>query len=314
MIIVGSENCGFCGKYLVDYLLKIAFGKDIEIEWTNPLDSKNRRPDLIVRCFIQSEPLYDRDNPIYKDIPYITWTGESYPILNPNSNLICNLNSFSEFNNDDNNNDSVTNFCFPFALSVTAKYLTNNNDNLRRFLNSEKQYNVIACFSNPVHNRVRFFTMLRERLGDSVQGIGRACNTCYNANHPGDFETDSLFERYSHSKFVLCMENTVKKGYLTEKLMNAYVSNAIPIYWGDPDTVKKYFNPDSLICINDFSTFELCIDYICEVALNEEKWKHMLSVPIFKDDNARKFFTFNLDDPAQEYIDAAKSIKEHVTQ
>ena len=43
---------------------------------------------------------------------------------------------------------------------------------------------------------------------------------------------------------MICFENTSKPNYFTEKLVNAYYSGSIPIYWGDPNISKyiKNFN------------------------------------------------------------------------
>ena len=50
-----------------------------------------------------------------------------------------------------------------------------------------------------------------------------------------------LSDAYVHAyqttaeKFVIAMENKARPGYFTEKIVNAALANAIPVYWGAPD-------------------------------------------------------------------------------
>ena len=57
------------------------------------------------------------------------------------------------------------------------------------------------------------------------------------------------------------MENKINKGYITEKIINAFYSGAIPIYWGC-NSVVQFFNKKAFINVNDFKTFEDCVNYV----------------------------------------------------
>lgn len=41
------------------------------------------------------------------------------------------------------------------------------------------------------------------------------------------------YQTAKNYKFMICFENGIYPGYVTEKLLDAYVCGAIPIYWGD---------------------------------------------------------------------------------
>ena len=56
---------------------------------------------------------------------------------------------------------------------------------------------------------------------------------------------DQFFLQHSH-KFAIVFENTPFKGYTTEKLMDAFLAGAMPIYYGDP-TVTKEWNGDAFL-------------------------------------------------------------------
>ena len=96
-----------------------------------------------------------------------------------------------------------------------------------------------------------------------------------------------MFEKY---RFVLSMENRQLKGYLTEKIINVFISGAIPIFWGCSDSVKKLFNPESYIDIDDFSSYDECVDYICELDKSPEKLQEIQNKSIFKDGEINEMF------------------------
>lgn len=90
-------------------------------------------------------------------------------------------------------------------------------------------------------------------------------------------------------KFCIAFENSSHSGYTTEKIIQAYASNAIPIYWGDPD-IEKTFNPNSFININAFNNLDEAIEYIKDIDTNDDKYLKMINEPIFisSDDTAEK--------------------------
>lgn len=53
-------------------------------------------------------------------------------------------------------------------------------------------------------------------------------------------------------KFMICFENSQSSPfYITEKLANAYVGGAIPIYWGANKLVREYLNPKAVLMLDD---------------------------------------------------------------
>ena len=64
------------------------------------------------------------------------------------------------------------------------------------------------------------------------------------------------------------MENKHCQGYVTEKIINAFYSGAIPIYWGSND-INTFFNPKSFINVSNFKNFQECVEYVVNIS-NEE--------------------------------------------
>ncbi len=89
---------------------------------------------------------------------------------------------------------------------------------------------------------------------EPVTGGGSVKNTLgYNVKNKSEF--------LSQYKFNLCFENSQGYGYVTEKIIDAYFSHTIPIYWGSP-SVAKDFNPKSFVNVHDFKNFDEAIDYV----------------------------------------------------
>jgi hypothetical protein len=81
-------------------------------------------------------------------------------------------------------------------------------------------------------------------------------------------------------KFAMAFENTVSDGYTTEKILHAYMSNCIPIYWGN-DNVEQDFNKETMICVRDYGSIEEAIEYIKKVDNDEELYNSYMNKPIF---------------------------------
>ena len=86
----------------------------------------------------------------------------------------------------------------------------------------------------------------------------------------------------SKYKFAIAFENSSRPGYLTEKFAQAAQSNAIPIYWGDPE-VAKTFNPKAFINCHDFHSLEAVAARVSEIDGNDNLYLDMLNEPWFID-------------------------------
>ncbi|WQZ85678.1 fucosyltransferase [Helicobacter pylori] len=89
---------------------------------------------------------------------------------------------------------------------------------------------------------------------EPVTGGGAVKNTL-------GYKVGNKSEFLSQYKFNLCFENSQGYGYVTEKILDAYFSHTIPIYWGSP-SVAQDFNPKSFVNVCDFKNFDEAIDYI----------------------------------------------------
>jgi hypothetical protein len=75
-------------------------------------------------------------------------------------------------------------------------------------------------------------------------------------------------ETISPYKFVLAFENSDCESYVTEKVYDALLADAIPIYMGASD-IDNFVPPNSIIKVTDFNSTSLLVDYVKTVAENQ---------------------------------------------
>ena len=256
-LIVQSEGCGYWAHQVMEYLIKNSFtDKNVIFDY----DRKYPVPNLIVRSgFLHQEGEINSSN-----IPYVLWSGESYKMpRKTNEEPILEIVSFID--------DKA--FYLPYMVFSDMNFLYDYRN---------KVYNVVpeknCCFvaSNFAKKREKFWDVLKTKL-DKCDEFGKI-----RGRQPLDGDWKDLTDTYSKYKFVIAMENVDKKGYITEKIINAYRAGAIPIYWGSDRMIERIFNPDSFINLSDFENDEKCVEYICELANNPLKWLEIKNQPIFK--------------------------------
>ena len=80
--------------------------------------------------------------------------------------------------------------------------------------------------------------------------------------------------------FCICPENSIREGYCSEKVIEAYFSGYIPIYWNHPRNVKGILNP--LAYINLYGLTNTQIENKIKLLLRDnELVKRMFEEPLF---------------------------------
>ena len=69
-------------------------------------------------------------------------------------------------------------------------------------------------------------------------------------------------------KFALCFENSVLKGWVTEKLFDCFFAGAIPIYWGAPN-IEDYVSTQCFIDMRQFKNYIELKRYLKSLTANE---------------------------------------------
>ena len=101
-------------------------------------------------------------------------------------------------------------------------------------------------------------------------------------------------------KFSIAMENSSADGYVSEKIIQSFISGTIPIYYGDY-LIDEYINPKSYILIKGEKDIEEKIEYIKSIDKDDEKYRSILRENVIVDnnftkriDNELKLFLYNI--------------------
>lgn len=231
----------------------------------------NNECDLVIKSCLSGCENNDENK------PYIYWSGE---------NRIPNKSKYETFSISFSTTITDNSIYIPFCLESNHIYKD-------RLYSNNYEYILGYCASNPVPIREETFNKFVEKIGiDNCVSFG----SCYgkyketNKNCGGDFQGLSLINNYSKCKFVLAMENSIGPGYITEKIINAFYSGAIPIYWGATN-INDFFNKDAFININDFNNIDNCIDYIMN--LSDDQINNMKKQNIYTDNELINIFNDN---------------------
>lgn len=99
-------------------------------------------------------------------------------------------------------------------------------------------------------------------------------------NNIGGAVKDKYAFQLKH-KFSIAFENCSYKGYSTEKIVEAFAANTIPIYWGDPD-IDLDFNNDAFINCHKFANLDEVVERVKQIDTNDELFLKMMNEPILK--------------------------------
>lgn len=176
------------------------------------------------------------------------------------------------------------NFYLPqslFGYNGERKKLESRERNYtKEFLETKTRFaNFIASYDSENNMRGDFFKALSKRK--KVDSAGKWLN---NTGEYVRFQDNSKADFQRQCKFSLCFESTSNGGFNTEKIMDAFYAETIPVYYGDPD-ISKIFNPKAFINVADYASFDEAIDKILEIDADDEKYLEMMNQPIFNEEN-----------------------------
>jgi hypothetical protein len=114
-----------------------------------------------------------------------------------------------------------------------------------------------------------------------VDSLGRFRNNVgYYIQQP--YYSQEFIDIISEYKFVLCFENHKHGTYMTEKIVNAYASHSVPIYWSTQHC-KKVFNENSMLFLeneNDEKSYLKLLNQIIMLDNNDDKYLEVRNQPI----------------------------------
>lgn len=135
-------------------------------------------------------------------------------------------------------------------------------------------------------------------------------------NNVGGPVTDK-YDFQKRYKFSFAFENMSAHGYCTEKIVQAFAANTIPIYYGD-ETVVQDFNPKAFINCHNYPDMNAVVEEIKRLDQDNAAYLAMLNEPIFaeghvpdrySDETVLKFLSDIIEQPVSKAIRRRNVVK-----
>lgn len=253
-----QEYCGGDFNFDDNFFMKIL--RDNYKNYFFQIIQPNRNPQILFfSCFGNSHKRFFANRKIY-------FSGEPTPIIDY---AIHNIT----FNMSSNNNTRLP-LWFIYCDNNTIANCMSRNSNFT-ISKKEKFCSFIGSNSGQSVHRKEFIEILSKYKkvdcgGAFMNNIGYVV--------PRGENCSGKIEHNNNYKFAIAFENTKYQGYVTEKIIDCYKSNCIPIYWGCNEVVQD-FNSTTFINANDFANFDELAKYVIKVDNDDELYKSYFKEP-----------------------------------
>ena len=303
-LIISSEGNGLeWGKKVIDFLIKKAL-PETNIKYEMSLDCDA----IILSHFINDEALWNK-----QDKKYIYWSGEHYDVFTHSKAVssISLLTTIKEKEEKELGHSPAKKILYvPYTLYSPYLYKERkyNNDI------NERKYLLAYCSSNPTKMREDLYNAFVIAVGedsDLCHALGKCCGKHKSTQKTieGHWEDGVLIDNYKNYKFIFALENSQVNGYVTEKLLNAFYSGAIPIYWGSSN-INDLFNKDAFINVADFESIDECVDHI--INMSPDELQKIQNEPIYNEKSEiihlmdEEFYAKNGNKTRDDYVKAMR--------
>lgn len=186
--------------------------------------------------------------------------------------------------------DSETNFQLPVWMFYIDWFNLNKNNDFDNWHIPESYLNVNNKFSQKSKNK--FCSFVFSRISNHRENILEILKRIDNVDSYGNLwgETPNnkklkngqyyKIDTISDYKFNIAFENTIKNGYVTEKLLQARIAGCIPIYSGH-ESVEKVFNKHGFLNVTGMTNDDI-FDEVSSINSNIKRYKLMKNTEIFE--------------------------------
>lgn len=123
----------------------------------------------------------------------------------------------------------------------------------------------------------------RNQFFNLMNGISKVDSFGPLFNNTGEIlDRNQKIERTKNYKFALSFENSEYDGYVSEKIIDAFKSDVIPVYWGGTK-ISDEFNNKSFIDVNHLGV-ENSLKLISDMSLDFDLYWEFYNQPIVRDD------------------------------
>jgi len=179
-------------------------------------------------------------------------------------------------------------------LGVSSWILTDNNKNQ---INLKQDYtNIFSTNKNfklsNVMSKKNFLHghQLRHKVKEIVKKQRN-----FELFFPESIPTNQKYKLFEDTMFHIAIENTRNHNYISEKILDCFMSYTLPIYWGCPN-IGDYFNTEGIILFENEEQLENILDN-----LDENQYKKRIDAIIENYNIAHSKYAF-WHDRINEYI------------
>jgi hypothetical protein len=288
-IVVQSEGKGVWMDYALRKLLDVAF-PGVDVSWGSG------GVFSVVSYFPRQEKI-DHDD----GRPYVVWSGENstaYPAEwaikkhPPIAVFHSSLAARKDY-------PGVPFFHLPFAMFRNPKL-----PHVREIEGGDRFEFLAYVASNPVAIRDDTFRLFEE-TGRGAKAYGQCCKNIA-VTVPGGYT--NLTPLYARHRFALVFENADEPGYVTEKIVNAFMGGSVPLYWGSDGYAQRMFNRDAFIDLADFRSAKEMVEYVLMVDSDPALLRRYQTAPVFPDGVPTLCFDFET--PSAEITEMAAFLRD----
>ncbi len=187
----------------------------------------------------------------------------------------------------------IPNYVFRFNIfGSDPNLLIRNAGNAKRILNRKKHFCNFIYSNEGAEFRKAFFTELckYKRVDSAGKVLNNMKRKLPGGHGSGHQDKINFMSKY---KFTIAFENSSTPGYTTEKIVEAFYANTVPIYWGDP-SIERVFNTKSFINLNDYGeNIEEAITRVVEADQDDNTYLKYLEEPIFMNNELPSHFSID---------------------
>jgi len=288
-----DENKKNNNKYFIDLLSKVFKNQSIEIS-----TDMNDSDILFESVFSQDTKLYDK-----KWKYSFLFSGESdrrvWNSIIPGSQRIHTLKDYDCILKGEHSKNNIINLplfvYYSYSFDFNSYFLLPHK-NITKI--PPKNVCVIVSNGHDSEGRNYFFNILEQIIPIDYAGEYKNNVPKINAFHC----TEEFIDFVSQYKFIITMENSKNKTYITEKILHGFCANTIPVYWGS-DYITEYFNEERFINVENFQqeTIIKAINKMISLINDPSAYLEMVNKPIYKN-NRNPFPIEKLTEEIQELL------------
>ena len=250
--------------------------KKIKVKFCDFWNGFNSNDNFIVDILSQTFDVVQSDNPdyiFYSDFGYEHLKHKCIRIFYTGENIVPDFNIADYaigFHHIDFNDRYIR---YPLYLLYKNSIEMIVNRQKERFKSCEKPKFCNFIYSNPEGDQSREIIFNKLNAYKKVDSGGKYLNNIgYNVVNKYEFQ--------KVCKFSIAFENSSTPGYSTEKILEAFAAETIPIYWGDPN-IDTDFNGNAFINCHKYSSFDDAVERVIQIDNDDNLYKKILQENVF---------------------------------